>query len=453
MLRRQGGNTLAIQLLLFSGQAQLLTADIGQTGVRLLGVGGHHDLLLLGQVGQLLVDLRPPGQGPVFQVHVGAGLIQQVDGLVRQIAVGDVPLAHGHRQPAHLRGDGHLVVRLIVGRDPLHNLHTVLNGGLLHHYGLEAPLQGGVLFDVLAVLVEGGGADHLKFSPAQGGLEDIGCVHGALGVAGAHDIVHLVDDQNDIAQLADLLDQALHPALKLAAELGASHQGSEIQQIDLLVLELIGDVTLGDLHGKPLGDGRLAHTGLADEAGVVLLPAVEDLNDPLQLPVPANEPVQLSRLGLFGQGDAVVLQKLPLGRALPLPVGGVLLPLGGLPRRAAAAAEQLAQEGEGGGASIVLLIVPAIRLGHQALHPLRAAKGGHHLIGEVIQVVIRDAHFLHHVIDGLDAKLPGTLEAETLVLGLAPLQLADKDHRYILVAAAAQCWLHTMFQLLSGETF
>ena len=82
MLRRQGGNTLALQLLLFSGQAQLLTADIGQTGVRLLGVGGHHDLLLLDQVGQLLVDLRPPGQGPVFQVHVGAGLIQQVDGLV-----------------------------------------------------------------------------------------------------------------------------------------------------------------------------------------------------------------------------------------------------------------------------------------------------------------------------------------------------------------------------------
>ena len=119
--------------------------------------------------------------------------------------------------------------------------------------------------------------------------------------------MHLVDDQDDVAQLADLLDQALHPALKLAAELGACHQGGEIQQIDLLVLELIGDVPLGDLHGQPLGDGRLAHAGLADEAGVVLLPAVEDLNDPLQLPVPADEPVQLPRLGLLSQGDAVVL--------------------------------------------------------------------------------------------------------------------------------------------------
>ena len=62
------------------------------------------------------------------------------------------------------------MVRLIVRGDPLYDPHTVLKGGLLHHHGLEAPLQGGVLFDVLAVLVEGGGADHLKLTPAQGGL-------------------------------------------------------------------------------------------------------------------------------------------------------------------------------------------------------------------------------------------------------------------------------------------
>ena len=61
--------------------------------------------------------------------------------------------------------------------------------------GLEAPLQGGVLLDVLAVLIEGGGADDLELAPAQGGLEDIGGVHAALGIAGAHDVVDLVDDQ------------------------------------------------------------------------------------------------------------------------------------------------------------------------------------------------------------------------------------------------------------------
>ena len=123
----------------------------------------------------------------------------------------------------------------------------------------------------------------------------------------------LVNDQDDVAQLADLLDQALHAAFELAPELGARHQGGQVQQIDLLVQQLIGHLPLGDLLGQALGDGRFAHAGLADETGVVLLAAVQNLNDPVQLPVPANEPVQLALLGPAGQGDAVAVQKLPLG--------------------------------------------------------------------------------------------------------------------------------------------
>src|SRR5699024_8979595 len=105
--------------------------------------------------------------------------------------VGDIPLAHGDGQPGHLGGDGDKVVLLIVGLDAHEDLHRVLDGGLLHDDGLEAPLQGGVLFDVLAVLGEGGGADDLDLPPGKGGLEDVGGVHGALGVAGAHDVVDL----------------------------------------------------------------------------------------------------------------------------------------------------------------------------------------------------------------------------------------------------------------------
>ena len=65
---------------------------------------------------------------------------------------------------------------------------------------------------VLAVLGESGGANDLNLAPAQGGLENVGGVHGALGVAGAHDVVHLVDDQDDVAQLLDLLDENGEPS-------------------------------------------------------------------------------------------------------------------------------------------------------------------------------------------------------------------------------------------------
>ena len=47
---------------------------------------------------------------------------------------------------------------------------TQFDGGLLHDDGLEPPLQSGVLLNVLAVLVEGGGPDDLELPPAEGGL-------------------------------------------------------------------------------------------------------------------------------------------------------------------------------------------------------------------------------------------------------------------------------------------
>ena len=43
----------------------------------------------------------------------------------------------------------------------------------------------------------------------------------------------------------DLADQALDPAFELAAELGAGHQGGQVQQIDLPVRQAAGHLALG----------------------------------------------------------------------------------------------------------------------------------------------------------------------------------------------------------------
>ena len=76
----------------------------------------------------------------------------------------------------------------------------LLDGGLVHEHRLEAALQGGVLLDVLAVLVERGGADGVQLAARQHRLEQVGGVHGALGGAGADDRVQLVDEQDDLAR-------------------------------------------------------------------------------------------------------------------------------------------------------------------------------------------------------------------------------------------------------------
>ena len=81
------------------------------------------------------------------------------------------------------------------------NRDRVLDGRLIDEDRLETAFQGGVLFDVLAIFVERGGADAVQFAAGQHRLEQVAGVHGALRLAGADDGVQLVDEQND-ARLA-----------------------------------------------------------------------------------------------------------------------------------------------------------------------------------------------------------------------------------------------------------
>ena len=108
--------------------------------------------------------------GQPLHPYPGAGLVDEVDGLVRQVAVPDVPGGEGHGGVNGLVGDLEAVVGLIaVPQAPEDGPGGVLIG-FGYQNGLKAPLQGGVLFNVLPVLVEGGGADAVELSPGQHGL-------------------------------------------------------------------------------------------------------------------------------------------------------------------------------------------------------------------------------------------------------------------------------------------
>ncbi len=65
--------------------------------------------------------------------------------------------------------------------------------------------------------------------------------------------------------------------------------------IDLAVLEALGDVARDDPLGQPLDDGRLADARLADQDRVVLGPPREDLDDPADLRIAADDRVHLAR--------------------------------------------------------------------------------------------------------------------------------------------------------------
>ena len=265
--------------------------------------------------------------GLEFDLHLQARgrLVDEVDGLVGQEAVGDVAVGQGRRRDQRAVGDAHAVVLLVLLLQAAQDRDGVLDRRLGDEDGLEAPRQRGVLLDVLAILVERGGADAVQLAARQRRLQQVAGIHGALGLAGADDGVQLVDEQDDAAALGLHLGQhGLQPLLELAAVLGAGDQGAHVERQQLLVLEALGHVALDDALGEALGDGGLADAGLADQHGIVLGAPRQHLDGAADLLVAADHRIDLALGGGGGEIAGIALERIIglLGRSA---VGGAAL--------------------------------------------------------------------------------------------------------------------------------
>ena len=247
---------LLLALGLLEDQLLLLVAQ-ARGGLEVLAV--DRGLLALAHVGDLVVVLaQVGGRRHPADPQPRAGLVDQVDRLVRQEPVGDVAVGQGRGGDQRLVGDGHPVVRLVAVAQALEHLDRVGDRRLGDLDRLEAALERGVLLEVLAVLVERGRADGLQLAAGQHRLEDAGGVDRALGRAGADEGVDLVDEQHDVAAGADLLEHLLQALLEVTAVAGAGDQRTEVEGVDLLVLERLGHVALDDVLGQALDDRGLA---------------------------------------------------------------------------------------------------------------------------------------------------------------------------------------------------
>src|SRR3546814_10366654 len=77
------------------------------------------------------------------------------------------------------------MVQLIFLLDPAQDRNRILDRRLADEDGLEAPLERGVLLDMLAIFVERRRADAVELAACQGGLEQVRRIHRALTLARA----------------------------------------------------------------------------------------------------------------------------------------------------------------------------------------------------------------------------------------------------------------------------
>ena len=124
-----------------------------------------------------------------------------------------------------------LMVRLVALAQAAQDGDRVFDGRFADHDRLEAPLERGVLFDVLAVFVERGRADRVQLAASEHRLQQIRGVHRAFRGAGPDHGVQLVDEEHDLAlALADLLEHGFEPIFELASILRAGDQRAEVER-------------------------------------------------------------------------------------------------------------------------------------------------------------------------------------------------------------------------------
>ena len=127
--------------------------------------------------GDLLVEfaqLRRGGHSADTQAR--ARFVDEVDGLVREETVGDVTVGEFGGRSDRLIGDDDPVVGFVAVAQSLEDFDGFFDGGFVHFDRLETTLEGGVLFDVLAVFVIRCCADGLEFTSGKHGFEHLGGV-------------------------------------------------------------------------------------------------------------------------------------------------------------------------------------------------------------------------------------------------------------------------------------
>ena len=215
-----------------------------------------------------------------IDLHADAGrrFVHDVDGLVRQVAVGNVPCRQFDRSLYSFVGDACLVEGFVTVAQAEEDSHGVVFRRFADQDGLEATGQGGIFFKVFLIFVDSRGADALQIATGQGRFEDVGRIHGTFDGTSPDELMDFVDEEDDRVVLFDCVEDALDPFFKFTTVLGTGDDTGQIEGENALVQQAVGHIASDDALGQAFGDGRLADARLTDEAGIVLLAAVKDLS-------------------------------------------------------------------------------------------------------------------------------------------------------------------------------
>mmetsp|Transcript_5636 Transcript_5636/g.13061 ORF Transcript_5636/g.13061 Transcript_5636/m.13061 type:complete len:262 (-) Transcript_5636:541-1326(-) len=206
-------------------------------------------------------------------------------------------------------------MRFISRLQPLEDIDGLRLRRLGHVHRLEAPLEGGVLLDVTAVLGHGRRANALQAPPRERRLEQVGCVDRPVGSTRADERVDLVNEEHRVVRRSHFVDDLLQPLLELAAVLGVGDEQPQLERDEPFAEQSRRHPLLYDCLRECLSDCCLANAGVADEHRIRLASAHKNLQATPDFGIAADHGIELAIACLLRQVDRALRERCVLLRA------------------------------------------------------------------------------------------------------------------------------------------
>ena len=231
-----------------------------------------------------------------------AGFIYQVNCLIRQETISDIPIRKGCRSNQRLILNLNTMEYLIPLFQTAENGYGIFHSRLFYQNRLEPPFQCGILFNVLTIFIQRCRANTVEFAPGQHRLQQISGIHCAIRFSGTYNGMEFVYEQNDAAfTFLDFIQDSLQTLLKFAPVLCAGNQCAQIQGKDLSIFQIIRNISSDNSQSKTFCNGSFSDTRFPDQNRIILGLSGKNPDHIPDFRIPADNRIQFSGTCTFYQ--------------------------------------------------------------------------------------------------------------------------------------------------------
>ena len=191
------------------------------------------------------------------------------------------------------------------------NGNSILYRWFTNHNRLETTLQGSILFNVLAVLIQSSSTNAAQLTTSHHWLQQVAGIHSTVSSTSTYHSMYLINKQQNLSiRFYYLVENGFQSFLKLTPILGTSHQSTHIQGEQGLVLQGLRHIASHNSPSQSLYNSGFTNTWLTNQHRVIFGTAGQNLNGSSNFIITANNWVQLALTSHLSQITAVFFQSL-----------------------------------------------------------------------------------------------------------------------------------------------